>query len=188
MADHRCDSVGVGKRVDPLLCTVLAELAPGDRVVLDAEWSGHVAQHQTDQNVEACLEARGLVAVEQEQDVVFVAELHPVEEDSVKRILPVQRKGDVVVPHDLEQAFSGMKLPEQGEQVGPSRFHLTEGKTKQLLYVSVQYQGVVLEEVMLPQYGHEQIRVLQKIIPPAPVAHMEVAEDNQPLAAAQFGL
>ena len=128
------------------------------------------------------------MAVEEEQNVLLVAELEAIDEDFRKRILFVQRQSYVVVSHHFVQAPGIVEPPEQGVQIRPSSFDLVQRKAQQLLDVSVQYQREFLGKVVLFQHVHEQLRILQEVVPPAPVSYVEIAEHDQSIPAAQFDL
>lgn len=90
MTDEGGDPIGVGEGINPALDPVLSKRAAGYGVVLDSEGPRQIAQGQTHRHAEAGLEAGSLVAMEEEQNVLIVAELESVDEDFRKRILFVQ--------------------------------------------------------------------------------------------------
>lgn len=149
-----------------------------DSPVLYLQRIEKVLQAVSDPSVETLVLPEGLMSVEYEELAFLVSQDKPFARNFVAEVRHVVQVCQIVVADYAEQPAASVKCPKERVETVPSFNNRSPRETLQLFHVAVQYHCRVVVEVALCEHFAKHFAVVQKVVGPAPVPHVKIAEND----------
>ncbi len=116
--------------------------------------------------------------MQDEQFLLFVCEYQTLARPLVSKVVHVTKVCEVVIPDDAVETTVDVKGAEERVQTLPSICYGSARKALQFFDIAVKDEGGIVVEVSSCKDFPEHVTVMKKVVGPAAVAHVQVAEDD----------